>query len=188
MELMDEVRNILDLSGVGSKHDEVLEGLLLATLRAAYDYMRVDYGKVEDEIKYFDGGRFTIILPRVNVSAILVEEVLYPDGVEEVYRELVEKVDYFLYEETGVIRFENQGLCVGTQSIKVTYSAGFDDVELPASFRKKIVKQVSYEFRRRMDPGLSATSFPDGTVMKMVIDEWLPDVKMELNRRKRVRL
>lgn len=53
---------------------------------------------------------------------------------------------------------------------------------LPAELLRPLAKQVSYEFRRKKDPGLQSTSFPDGSVNKFSDDEWLPDVLGAIKR------
>ena len=53
---------------------------------------------------------------------------------------------------------------------------------MPAELLRPLAKQVSYEFRRKKDPGLQSTSFPDGSVNKFSDDEWLPDVLGAIQR------
>lgn len=53
---------------------------------------------------------------------------------------------------------------------------------LPTVLTFYLMKQINYEYRRKADPGLSSTSFPDGSVSKKEVDEWLPAVKKALDR------
>lgn len=53
---------------------------------------------------------------------------------------------------------------------------------LPAKLEKPLCIQIAYEFRRRKDPGLSSVTTGDGTVSKFSVDEWLPQVKKNLER------
>jgi hypothetical protein len=154
--------------------------------------MGVGYQKVEDQEDWFDGGVGTIYLSHVNVSTPVVE-------VDEV---VLTSDEFTLYPEAGKIRYGGSGLSgfatasegsedkipSGKRNVKVTYDGGYAEDDYPKSLRRKLLKQVSYEFRRRNDPGLSAVSYPDGSVQKFVLNEWLPDVEAELLRRRRISL
>jgi len=54
----------------------------------------------------------------------------------------------------------------------------------PLSLKRACLMQVTYEFRRRKDLGLSSTTYTDGTVNKFQIDEFLPAVEKILQRHK----
>jgi len=64
------------------------------------------------------------------------------------------------------------------------------DIDTPLDFtpaiERKLCIQISYEFRRRHDAGLSSVSYPDGSVSKYEVGEWIPDVKKVLLRKRRL--
>lgn len=57
-----------------------------------------------------------------------------------------------------------------------------DKDTIPVALERKLYKQCCYEWRRKNDLGLSAQIFPDGSVNKLTLSEWLSDVKDALNR------
>jgi hypothetical protein len=177
----------VDASG---NYDGLLEDIIAGILAEADDFMGVAYQKVEDQEDWFDGGERVLYLSHVNVSTPVVE-------VDEV---ILTSDEFTLYPEAGRIRYGGSGLTgfatasegqdgrfsSGLRNVKVTYDGGYAEADYPKSLRRKLLKQVSYEFRRRNDPGLSAVSYPDGSVQKFTITEWLPDVEAELLRRRRI--
>lgn len=177
----------VDASG---NYDGLLEDIIDGILAEADDFMGVAYQEVEDQVDWFDGGAATLYLSHVNVSTPVVEV----DGVA------LSSDEFTLYPESGKIRYGGSGLSgfvtasessggrlpSGRRNVKVTYDGGYAEDDYPKSLRRKLLKQVSYEFRRRNDPGLSAVSYPDGSVQKFAIDEWLTDVEAELLRRRRI--
>jgi hypothetical protein len=174
----------------GTTHDTLLSDIIEGILAEADEYMEAGYRKAAGAIAYFDGGKGTIYLPHVNVTVSSIEV----DG------SAIAATEYTVYPESGRVRYGGSGLSgfvfateasggrfpSGMRSVKVTYDGGYEEDDYPASLRRKLLKQVSYEFRRRNDPGLSAVSFPNGSVQKYAINEWLPDVEAELKRRRRI--
>lgn len=178
----------VDASG---NYDGLLEDIIAGILAEADDFMGVAYQKVEDQEDWFDGGSGTLYLSHVNVSTPVVE-------VDEV---VLTSDEFTLYPEAGKIQYgggsglsgfvtasEGSGgrFPSGRRNVKVTYDGGYAEADYPKSLLRKLLKQVSYEFRRRNDPGLSAVSYPDGSVQKFALNEWLPDVEAELLRRRRI--
>jgi hypothetical protein len=167
----------LDASGA---YNGLLEGIIAGIVEAAGEFMEASILKVTAEEVYFDGGERTLYLPHFNVSGVSV----YEDEV------LLASDEYTLYPGTGTsaakIRRESGHFPRGNRIVKVIYDGGYAEADYPAALRRKLLKQVSYEFRRRSDPGLSAVSYPDGSVQKYTIEEWLPDVERHLLRRRRI--
>ena len=59
---------------------------------------------------------------------------------------------------------------------------------LPSALEFPLMKQINFEYRRKTDPGLSSVSFPDGSVSKFEVNEWLPSVKNILDRHRHIEL
>jgi hypothetical protein len=171
-------------------YDGLLEDIIAGVLAEADDFMGVSYQAVTDAIAYFDGGKSTLYLPHVNVTVASVEV----DGVA------LSADEFVVYPEAGKIVGKTGSIsgfptatdyspgrfAAGQRNVKVTYSGGYEEDAYPLDLRRKLLKQVAYEFRRRSDPGLSAVSYPDGTVSKFAIAEWLEDVEAMLSRKRRI--
>jgi hypothetical protein len=190
--LMDAKTLIGPPVNASGDYDGLLEDIIAGVLAEADDYMGVSYQAVEGAIAYFDGGKSTIYLPHVNVSDVSVEV----DGVA------LTADEYVVYPEAGKIVAKTGSIsgfptatdyspgrfAAGQRNVETNYNGGYAEDSYPASLRRKLLKQVSYEFRRRSDPGLSAVAYPDGSVQKYAIGEWLLDVEAELLRRRRISL
>ncbi|MDD5348241.1 MAG: hypothetical protein PHT59_06490 [Candidatus Omnitrophica bacterium] len=66
---------------------------------------------------------------------------------------------------------------VTAQMIDYLDNDGIDADDPPVLLERACALQAAYEWKRRKDKGISATTYPDGTTTKITVDEWLPDVK-----------
>jgi hypothetical protein len=57
---------------------------------------------------------------------------------------------------------------------------------IPSACEWPMMKQISFEYRRRKDPGLSSVTFPDGTIQKYNDGELLRDFREVLNRHRKI--
>jgi hypothetical protein len=190
--LMDAKTLIGPPVNASGEYDGLLEDIITGILVEADEFMGVFYQAVVGAVAYLDGGVSTLYLPHVNVSNVSVE-------VEDV---ALTADEFTVYPEAGKIKAKSGSLsgfptatdspggafASGQRNVKVTYDGGYAEDSYPLSLRRKLLKQVSYEFRRRSDPGLSAVAYPDGSVQKFAIGEWLLDVEAELLRRRRISL
>lgn len=169
----------VDASG---NYNGLLEDIIAGVLVEADEFMEAACQREEEAEVWFDGGEKTLYLPHFNVSDVSV----HVNGI------ILGSDEYVVYPGTGLSAAKIQAVCGrfqgGQRNVKVTYDGGYEEDDYPASLRRKLLKQVSYEFRRRNDPGLSAVSYPDGSVQKFALGEWLPDVEAELLRRRRIYL
>jgi hypothetical protein len=175
MFLRDDLKALLDIKG--TEFDTILQDIVEGVLEEADEFMGLAYSLVTEQVQYFDGGGSTLYLGHANVSNVTVVE-------DEVT--LAADDDYMVYPERGVIRHKTGAFATGLRNVVVTYDGGYSEDLLPKSLKRKLIKQASYEFRRRQDAGLSSVQFPDGSVQKFAMGEWLPDVEQELNRRRRI--
>jgi len=170
---VDEATNFSDLLGM----------ILTATKIEAERYMGLKYfSTVSGTTEKFDGFSGIFALSYANVSSVSIK--LVSGDVEEVV-----DADYYVVNASrGVVKMRSGELQVGRDGVYITFSGGYGDESAPSDLRYKVIKQASYEFRRRKDPGLSGVRYPDGSVSKYEVSEWLPDVEETLNRYRRIML
>jgi hypothetical protein len=178
MSILTEVKALLEITD--TTFDAILTTIIADILAKADEYMDIKYSSITDNVQYFDGGIATVYLAYTNISNLVfeVDDEELTEGRTE---------DYVLYPDEGKVKCSTEdGFVEGLRIITATYDGGYAEDDLPVSLRGALIKQIAYNFRRRKDPGLSSVTFPDGTIQKHSIDEWLKDVKKELDRRKRI--
>ena len=179
---VSEVKLEAQMDASITDYDVQLFGLIEDVIVEAEGYMDAKVNAVSAEEIYLDGGVVILFLPHLNISNVSIWE----DG------SLVDADYYAVYQERGKIRrkysgaYEPGNFMTGEQSIKIRYDGGYTD--LPRDLKRAIIKQIVYGFRRRKDLGLMSVTYPDGSINKMSIDEWLPDVERVLDRYRRLAL
>jgi len=174
MTILADTKALLGITD--TTHDLQLGQMIAGIMDEADEYMGVRCSEAESVEDWFDGGTPILYLRHVNILSFH----LYEDGV------LQAADTYALYSADGKVKKVCGDWQSGFRVIRVIYDGGYEEDALPASLRTKLIKQISYEFRRRKDIGLASVTYPDGTINKFAMDEWLPDVKAELDRRRRL--
>ena len=187
MTILADAKLMLDLgateaaSAASTDFDGRLALIVAGVLADAEDFIGVKFQAGASIEELFDGGVSTLYLGYFNPSSVVVTEngVVVSSDYYEIYSAFPASRITLLYDR----KFRK-----GNRNVKVAYTGGYDEDVIPVALRSKLLKQITYEFRRRRDPGLSSVSFPDGSVNKFAIGEWLPDVEKTLERLRRIAL
>lgn len=176
---LSDVRNELDLLSTETQFDTRLTDLIADIVAEAETEMEAKLEAVTDEIVYLDGGTALLFIPHLNVTkASIIEDM------ERIFTSIdpIDSSYYTINQKRGTISKNHGKFAPGKQVLKVTYDGGYTASDLPPDIKRALVVQTAYRWRRRKDPGLTAVSFPDGSVNKYTQDEWLPSVKQVLGR------
>jgi len=169
--------------------DTILAWLITAVSRRAETFCNREFEEKE-RVEYHDGGgRYLYLraLPVVEIASIKCSETW-----DWVAASPLSVTSYAFDPGSGLVLYRGGEWPYGEGAIRVTYTGGFDPpleegVELqegytsiPADLEQAVCTQVAYEYRRRNDPGLQAVAFPDGSIQKMDVGEFLSTVKNTL--------
>lgn len=181
---LEKVKAALELATAETKFDTVLTDMIADVSEEAMSYMELRFDEITDYTEYFDGGGAILHLKYANVSSL--ELWADTDNFFE-STDLIPTTEYEIYSKRGLLKLKDKArFAAGLNSVKVKYDGGYKVADLPADLRRAILRQITYAFRRRNDPGLSSVTFPDGSVSKYDMGQWLPEVEATLDRYRRI--
>lgn len=177
MPILAELKEELQITNTAFDTD--LERIISSVLARSDTDMNLKYSAITGNTQYWDGGTKTLYLDYANISNLTVTDD--GDALDE-----GSDYDYVLYPDRGIIKSTSEIFTSGLRIIAATYDGGYDEDDLPEDLRSELKKQMKFEFRRRKDLGLSSVTYPDGTVNKFIVDDWLPSVQKILRKRGRI--
>jgi len=179
---------------LGPEVDDLLSWLITAVSKRAEAFCNREFEKKE-RIELHDGGGRYIYLRALPVAEIA--SMICSDTWDWAAASPLSVSSYAFEAATGMVLYRGGDWPYGEGAIRVTYTGGFDLLPaegaeppegytpIPEDLQQAVCTQVAYEYRRRNDPGLQAVSFPDGSIQKMDVGEFLSMVKTTLLRYRR---
>jgi hypothetical protein len=174
--------------------DSLLAWLITAVSKRAEAFCNREFEKKE-RVEFHDGGGrylFLRALPVVDIASIKCS-----DTWDWAAASPLSVISYAFDAATGMVLYRGGDWPYGEGAIRVNYTGGFDPfleegteppegyTPIPEDLQQAVCTQVAYEYRRRNDPGLQAVAFPDGSIQKMDVGEFLSSVKNTLLRYRR---
>jgi hypothetical protein len=179
---------------LGPEADDLLGWLVTAVSRRAEAFCNREFEKKE-RVEFHDGGGRYLYLRALPVAEIAA--IKCSDTWDWPATSPLSLISYAFDEVTGMVLYRGGDWPYGEGAIRVTYTGGFDPlpaegtvppegyVPIREDLQQAVCTQVAYEYRRRNDPGLQAVAFPDGSVQKLDVGEFLSSVKNSLLRYRR---
>ncbi|MBI4764667.1 MAG: hypothetical protein HY787_08685 [Deltaproteobacteria bacterium] len=174
--------------------DTLLSWLITAVSKRAEALCNREFEKKE-RLEFHDGGGKYLYLRALPVAEI--SSIKGSDTWDWAAASPLSTTSYAFDGVTGMVLYRGGEWRYGEGAIRVTYTGGFDPfleegAELPEGYtpipedlQQAVCTQVAYEYRRRNDPGLQAVAFPDGSIQKMDVGEFLGAVRNTLLRYRR---
>lgn len=116
----------------------------------------------KERISYFDGGKNKLFLKSVPV----LDVVVYEDETRHFLEDsLLDKEDYFIEEEQGILELYDRNFIPGKRVLKIVYTAGYTEETLPDVIKKAISEIVISTYSKNMDRayGKKSISSVNGT-------------------------
>jgi hypothetical protein len=179
---------------LGPEADDLLSWLITAVSKRAEALCNREFEKKE-RVEFHDGGGRYIYLRALPVAEIA--SIICSDTWDWAGASPLSVSSYAFEAATGMVLYRGGDWPYGEGAVRVTYTGGFDPLPvegagppegytpIPEDLQQVVCTQVAYEYRRRNDPGLQAVAFPDGSVQKMDVGEFLSSVRNTLLRYRR---
>jgi hypothetical protein len=177
---LDEVKNYQGITGTKPEDDNLIEDMINRYTTMFESYCDRKF-KLETYSEYYDGtgtqDLFTDAYPITHVTTI------YDDvGWEWDSNSLIASAGYRIADDNR-ITLKSGWFPAYNQSIKITYSAGYEDI--PDDLKQVCIVEVARAFKNRKQMDTQMKTLPDGTV-QYTSSDLLPQTKRVLDGYRRM--
>ncbi|MBW1953955.1 MAG: hypothetical protein JRI66_12905 [Deltaproteobacteria bacterium] len=158
--------------------DGLITELIGAVSERAAVFCNRDFELRERTEYHSGGGQYLYLkgLPVVSITSIHGSDAWNWDEAALI------PADHYQVFPAGMVAYRFGVWPYGEKAIRVIYTGGYAADAIPADLEMAVRVQTAYEFKRRRDIGLESVSFPDGSIQKVNLGEFLPEVKSVLSR------
>lgn len=155
----------IEAGGGGFELEQMISNVSLRIARATG---RIDFGPSEERTEYHDGGSRMIAL---NYWPITSVASIYDDS-DHLWASdsLVDSTEYYVSSsnsDPGVVFMESGAFVNGFKSVKVTYTGGWNQADIPAPIKAACRLQIEDEWTKRKSGRFSG----DGTASRGLLPE-----------------
>lgn len=174
-----DVKTFIGDSNLGSTHDAELNLRIQQVTKRAGSFCNRNFERAS-YTEIHNGGESRIYPD--NPPVVSITSIVWDDFGDFAAGFTIPTVDYFIVNRGWDVAHTSGPFPGGEHGLQVEYVGGYltaSDASsvIPADLSGAIAQQVTYEFRRRKDTGLTDVSMANGDITKVAERDFLPLVK-----------
>lgn len=175
-----EIKTYLNLAADDTTWDNLFAALIPAFDKFADNYCKRTLSQAS-HTEYFSGPARVLFLNNPPIASDPAVQIWADSSRDFASADLVDTDDYFVDTENGIIHFDSERSS-GNKNIKVTYTGGYADADVPDDLKQAAIEAVAKKYQESRDGniGMVSRTLPDGSVSFRPM-ELVPQIRMILD-------